>query len=84
MKPREIEVHIEELILHGFDPRVRWQVGDALENELRGLLAERGLPPAWRASRAGIDAGGIASPGRTKPASLGARIAGAVYHGDRA
>lgn len=38
MNPRAIEVHIEELILHGFEPGVPWNVADALESELRGLL----------------------------------------------
>jgi hypothetical protein len=50
LRPREIQVHIEELVLHGFDPRSRWSVADALESQLRGLLAERGLPPDWLAS----------------------------------
>ncbi len=84
MKPREIEVHIEELVLHGFDPHSRWSVADALENQLRGLLAERGLPAAWLADRDAIDAGAIASPDRTKLKSFGARIAGAIYDGDKA
>jgi hypothetical protein len=26
MKPRKIEVEIEELILHGFEPRDRWRI----------------------------------------------------------
>jgi len=55
--PREIEVHIEELVLHGFDPNARWRIGDALETELRALLAESGFPPAWLLSPQRIDAG---------------------------
>jgi hypothetical protein len=71
MKPREIEVHIEELVLHGFDPHSRWKVADALENQLRGLLAERGLPPAW-----------LASPERLMTASkAGEGIAEAIHRG---
>ena len=57
--PREIEVHIDELILHGFTPRDRWQIGDALEHELRGLLAARGIPASWLSSPERIDAGRI-------------------------
>ena len=34
MKPREIEVHIEELILHGFEPAHRCGIGDALQRQL--------------------------------------------------
>jgi hypothetical protein len=71
MKPREIEVHIEELVLHGFDPHSRWSVADALENQLRGLLAERGLPPAW-----------LGSPERLMTASkAGEGIAEAIHRG---
>ena len=57
LNPHEIEVHIEELVLHGFDPRARWTIGDALETELRGLLVERGLPVTWLQSPQRIDAG---------------------------
>src|SRR5262249_847529 len=81
MKPHEIEVHIEELILHGFQPAHRWQVGDALQQELHGLLAERGLPSLWLSSPQRIGAGTISSAGLTRPAQVGADIAGAVYRG---
>jgi len=37
--PCEIEVHIEELILHGYDSRPRRKVAYASESELLGLLA---------------------------------------------
>ena len=77
-KPREIEVHIEELILHGFDPRSRWKIGDAVEHELRRLLSERGLPATWRTNPEQLRAGrvGLTSPGKT-----GAQIARAIHAG---
>ncbi len=78
MNPAEIEVHIEELVLHGFPPGSRWQIGDTLEHELRGLLAAQGLPPGWLASAERIDAGAIAL---TTPAATGAEVAQAVYRG---
>jgi hypothetical protein len=76
--PCEIEVHIEELVLHGFDPRARWNVGDALESELRGLLAARGVPALWQMNPEKPDAGAI--PLR-KPAGTGKQVAAAVYRG---
>ena len=82
MKPREIEVHIEELVLHGFDLRSRWSVGDAFESELRGLLAKKGIPEAWLSSPDRIDARTISATTVTKPAVTGAQIAGAVYGGE--
>ena len=64
-------MHIEELVLHGFDPRSRWSVADALENQLRGLLAERGLPRAW-----------LANPERlTTACKPGEGIAEAIHRG---
>jgi len=81
MNPREIEVHIDELVLHGFAPEARWQVGDALESELRSLLAEGGVPAGWLSSPGRIDAGAIGATGLTKSAVTGAAIAGAAYRG---
>lgn len=39
-RPSRIEVHIEELVLHGFDPRDRLSIGDAVQSELSRLFAE--------------------------------------------
>jgi hypothetical protein len=79
MNPREIEVHIEELVLHSFDPRARWSIADAAESELRSLLVERGLPGSWQKNPERIDAGLIRL---TKMADEnGRQIAGAVYRG---
>ena len=79
VNPRAIEVHIDELILHGFAPRDRWQIGDMLEHELRGLLAARGIPATWFSSPERIDAGRIRTMSLNKPATVGAEIASAVY-----
>ena len=79
ISPREIEVHIDELILHGFTPRDRWQIGDAFEHELRGLLAARGIPATWLSSPERIDAGRIRTMSLNKPAAVGSEIARAVY-----
>jgi hypothetical protein len=81
MSPREIDVHIEELVLSGFAPNARWQIGDALEHELRGLLTAEGIPLAWLSSSQRIDAGAISITSLTKPAQAGADIAGAIYRG---
>ena len=50
MNPREIEVHIEELVLQGFPRSARWQIADAIENELRARLTKDGIPAAWQSS----------------------------------
>lgn len=81
MKPREIEVHIEELILDGFEPAKRWRIGDALEKELRGLLAANGVPSLWLSNPERIAAGTVSTASLTKPERAGAEIAGAAYRG---
>jgi len=81
MNPREIEVDIEELVLHGVAPGDRWRIDDALERELRGLLAAKGVPSLWLSSPERIAAGTICSAGLTRPAQVGAEIAGAAYGG---
>jgi hypothetical protein len=81
MNPREIEVHIEELVLHGFAANARWQIGDAIEQELRGLLAAKGIPPAWLSSPDRIDAAASRAISPAKSAQAGAHIAGAIYRG---
>jgi hypothetical protein len=78
MNPREIEVHIEELVLHNFEASARWTIADALETELQTLLRERGLPAAWQGNPERIDAGAFRL---TSVSRAGSEIAGAVHRG---
>jgi len=80
---RGIEVHIEALVLHGFQPGDRHRIGVALERELSRLLAERGLPvdiarpleiPHLDASALGVTHGAAAE-------AIGSQIARALYRG---
>jgi len=43
---RSVELHIDELVLHGFAPGARHRVADALERELTRLFTEQGPPSA--------------------------------------
>lgn len=78
MSPRAIEVHVEELVLHGFAPGERGGIADALQSQLHGLLVENGVPAAWLQSPVQIDAGAI---GLTRPSTTGTQIADAIYRG---
>ena len=40
---RNVEIHIEELILHGFHPADRQRIGEALEQELVRLASTQGI-----------------------------------------
>ncbi len=91
MTLRSIELHIEELVLHGFAPGDRYRIGDAMERELARLFVERGTPPSLAQGRevARLDGGTVARlDGGTfevKPGSgaeaIGVRVARAVYGG---
>ncbi len=45
--PRAIELHIEELVLNGFESSSRYQIADTIERELTRLLTEHGAPDAF-------------------------------------
>lgn len=74
MSRTQIDVEIEELILHGFSPEEKWTIAKGLEVELLKLLGERGLPASWTTSAARIDAGSVFL-GNRKSESIGAQIA---------
>jgi len=80
MNPRQIEVHIEELVLHGFPHAARWQIADAIESELREQLVKDGIPAEWQSSPRQLDAGSIKS---NTHAGLGAKVARAIHGGAR-
>jgi len=81
--PRAIEVHIEELILHGLSPVDRLRIGAATEHELSRLLAESGVPSglARGADLDPVDAGSFTKGSLATPGWIGGEIARAVYGG---
>ncbi len=47
MTATRVILTIDELVLHGFDPRDRHVIGDAVQAELGRLLARGDLPQGW-------------------------------------
>ncbi|MFP2930340.1 hypothetical protein ACLESO_35120 [Pyxidicoccus sp. 3LG] len=43
LKPQDIEIHIEELVLHGVDVADRHALAEALQRELQALVASEGI-----------------------------------------
>ena len=84
---RTIKLHIEELVLHSFDPHDRHAIADAVQRELSTLLAthsrspESANPFSVSAERPRVDAGSFHAERNAKPNSLGAQIAHAVHGG---
>lgn len=76
-----LELHIDELILHGFAAGDRRRIGEAVEHELARLLAGRaGLQP-WLESRevARVDGGVFEVTSNARPEMIGVRVAQMVY-----
>jgi hypothetical protein len=76
-----VELHIEELVLHGFPSSDRARIGEAMQHELTRLFTEERTPPSL-AKSAEIDrlnAGSFQTTGTARPESTGAQVARAVF-----
>jgi hypothetical protein len=76
-----IDLHIEELILHGFAAPDRARIAAAVERELGRMLAERGAPQSWaqHPNSALLNGGSFTvAPGAT-PDAIGVQVAQAIY-----
>ena len=83
MTPKNIELHIEELVLHGFALGDRYRIGEAVEQELSRLLADRGVPQSLERGGeiASVDAGAFEVAPGSRAEVVGAEVAKAVYKG---
>lgn len=83
MKPARLELHIEELILHGFAASDRYRIGEAVERELSRLFAEQGIPASLIAGLDSphLDAGAFQVAASSTPSTTGAQLAQALYGG---
>lgn len=83
MTPKNIELHIEELVLHGFSPGDRHRIGEAVERELVRMFADWGVPESlergWEL--ASVDGGAIEVVSSSGADVVGAQVARAVYGG---
>jgi hypothetical protein len=78
-----IELHIDELVLHGFNSTDRMVIAAAVERTLMRLLVERGLPPTLQQSGAlaQLDGGSFTVTPHRNPEAIGAQVARAIYEG---
>ena len=83
MKPGNVELRIEELVLHGFEPADHHRIGEAVESELARLFVEEGVPTSL--AREGgtdrVDGGTIEAQPGSGAEAIGALVARAVYGG---
>jgi len=85
MKPKNIELNIEELVLYGFAPGDRHRIGVAVEQELTRLLADQGVPQSLAQGEevASVDGGAFEVAPGSRAQVVGAQVARAVYGGLR-
>ena len=76
-----VELAIEQLILHDLPTGQRRRIAAAIEQELARLFAERGVPPglAARGSAIPIDAADVAVAPGLRPDAIGTRVAESIY-----
>ncbi len=79
-----VEVHIEELVLHGFASDDRYAIGVAVERELARLLAQETVASSPMVNDSTYISGRSFAVARgAKAEAVGVQIAGAVYGGLR-
>ena len=83
MRPKNIELHIEELVLEGFEHVDKHRIAEAVERELTNLFTERGIPRSLadggEISR--LNGGAFQVALNSRPETIGAKVAQAVYGG---
>jgi len=83
MKPKDIKLHVNELVLHGFAPTDSHRIGVAMERELTRLLARHDVAAAlsMKGSVVSVDGGSFNTTSDATPNLIGTRVAECVYRG---
>ena len=78
-----IKLHIDSLVLQGFNSADRGRIVAAMQQELTRLLAERGVPPSLGQgdSVAQVDGGQFQITPGDRAGAIGSRVAQHVYKG---
>ena len=80
---QKIDLHIEQLVLHGFSPGDRYRIGEAVELELARLITEQGVPSSLRrdGELARMDGGTFNVSPNSRAEVIGGQVAQSVYGG---
>jgi hypothetical protein len=78
----QIEIQIEELVLHGFAPSDRASIGEAVQRELTRLVAEQGLASLNHdVEIARVNGGAFDVKPGARSETMGVQIAQSVFQG---
>jgi hypothetical protein len=82
-KKSSVNLHIEELVLHGFPQQDKYRIARALEHELARLLSQGDIPSVLSQGGviSGLDGGSFQTRPGTSPETTGARVAQNLYGG---
>lgn len=75
-----IELHVEELVLHGFPASDRHRLGDAVEQELLRLLTEHGMVAREDSTAQRVAAAAIRISEPLHGDTVGAQIAASIFN----
>ena len=83
MKPPNLEVHIEQLIVEGFPDINRHQLGESVKQELERHFAEHGIPTSLSRNQvlAKVSPNTINVASNSNDRTLGTQIAKAIHGG---
>jgi len=83
MKPKNVELSIEKLVLEGFAIENGERIRTGVEHELSRLLIERGMPESYvqKHDMAQVNGGRIDIAQGSDVSSMGEQIARAIYGG---
>ncbi|NEQ22778.1 MAG: hypothetical protein F6K28_27080 [Microcoleus sp. SIO2G3] len=78
-----LEFHIEELILHGFEMRDRHLISTAMQQELSRLFTEQGVPRSLTQDSTvpQLNGGTVETTPAMQPEAIGVQIAQSIYGG---
>ena len=79
MRRRAIDLHIDELVLHGFNPADRHRIGEAVRSELARLLTERGIRRTVSVTRPFVSADNVTLARNTPARAVGRNVARALF-----
>ena len=79
MNRANLELHIDQLVLHDLDLAQRLQLAAAIERALVQLFAERGMPGNLNAETLALDVSTIQVRPGAKADAIGAQVAQTIY-----
>lgn len=76
---RNIDLHIDELVLHGFTAGQDHRIDEAIKLELARLMAEQGAPSARESGDVATADASVNALSGTSPQAIGTLVSAAIH-----